>query len=441
MEPQIQYAETEDGVSIAYFAIGSGPPLIICPFGPFSHLQLELKMTQMREVNELLGRGRTLIRYDNRGFGLSDRETEDFSLDAYVRDLEAVVDDLDLEQIQLINTGFSGMVTIAYAARYPGLVSHLGLLGGFAWPGDFPWEPWESIWDLAAKDWPMACDATAALLWPADIAQEWAPILKEEVLPETYVSFWKQVRNWDVSNEVADVRAKTLVTSLSGRVHSRRQAQRTAAAIPGARLLPNELPAGGLTLENVADIDQFFPRVEGVQQDEEPPVTLPSGTAIILFADIANSTGLTEELGDAAFREKARSLDTALRDAISSAGGTAIEGKLLGDGVLATFNAAREAIACAAACHDAGGDVDLKLHVGIHAGDVIREDDNIFGGAVNVAARISDASEAGETLVSSTVRDLARTSAGVAFEDRGERELKGVSDAVRVWAVAHPSAP
>jgi class 3 adenylate cyclase len=54
---------------------------------------------------------------------------------------------------------------------------------------------------------------------------------------------------------------------------------------------------------------------------------------------------------------------------------------------------------------------------------------------VNVAARISDASEAGETLVSGTVRDLARTSAGVAFEDRGERDLKGVSDAVRVWAV------
>ena len=140
-------------------------------------------------------------------------------------------------------------------------------------------------------------------------------------------------------------------------------------------------------------------------------------------------------MGDAAFRDKARALDTALRDAISDAGGTAIEGKLLGDGVLAVFGAARQAIACSQACHVAGSDVGLALHVGIHAGDVIREDDNVFGGAVNVAARISDASEAGETLVSGTVRDLARTSAGVSFEDRGERELKGVSDPVRVWAV------
>ena len=77
----------------------------------------------------------------------------------------------------------------------------------------------------------------------------------------------------------------------------------------------------------------------------------------------------------------------------------------------------------------------LALHVGIHAGDVIREANNVFGGAVNVAARISDASEVGETLVSSTVRDLARTSAGVSFEDRGERNLKGVLDAVHVWSV------
>ena len=87
-----------------------------------------------------------------------------------------------------------------------------------------------------------------------------------------------------------------------------------------------------------------------------------------------------------------------------------------------------------------GSHTGLPLHVGIHAGDVIREDApdgraNVFGGAVNVAARISDASEAGETLVSTTVRELARTSAGVEFEDRGERHLKGVSEPVRVWAV------
>jgi class 3 adenylate cyclase len=66
---------------------------------------------------------------------------------------------------------------------------------------------------------------------------------------------------------------------------------------------------------------------------------------------------------------------------------------------------------------------------------VIREDNNVYGGAVNVAARISSLSAPGDVLVSETVRSLARTSAGVTFEDRGEQSLKGVCEPVRVWAV------
>jgi adenylate cyclase len=66
---------------------------------------------------------------------------------------------------------------------------------------------------------------------------------------------------------------------------------------------------------------------------------------------------------------------------------------------------------------------------------VIREENNVYGGAVNIASRISALSAPGEVLVSATVRDLARTSAGVTFEDRGEHSLKGIDDHVRVWAV------
>jgi len=182
-------------------------------------------------------------------------------------------------------------------------------------------------------------------------------------------------------------------------------------------------------------------------ESEVPSSTpeLPSGTAVILFADIADSTALTERLGDAAFRDKARELDGALREAISSNGGTAIEGKLLGDGVLATFGAAREAIEAGLAIQRMAGsgvkgqgsrlDDALLLHVGIHAGDVIREEGNVYGGAVNVASRIADAAAPGEVLVSDVVRSLARTSAGVSFEDRGERELKGVGEPMRLYGL------
>ena len=78
---------------------------------------------------------------------------------------------------------------------------------------------------------------------------------------------------------------------------------------------------------------------------------------------------------------------------------------------------------------------ELQLHVGIHAGDVIREDDNVYGGAVNIAARICGLCAPGEILVSDIVRGLARTSAGATFEDRGEHALKGIDDPVRVFAV------
>jgi adenylate cyclase len=117
-----------------------------------------------------------------------------------------------------------------------------------------------------------------------------------------------------------------------------------------------------------------------------------------------------------------------------------VEGPTLGDGVLAVFTSAREAIGAAVRCAKAGASAGMPLHVGIHAGDVMREKDpdgraNVYGGAVNIAARIAGASAAGEILVSDIVRGLARTSADVTFEDCGERELKGISDAQRLFAV------
>jgi adenylate cyclase len=160
-----------------------------------------------------------------------------------------------------------------------------------------------------------------------------------------------------------------------------------------------------------------------------------SSTAIILFADIADSTALTERLGDTAFRDKARALDDALRACVRDHGGAVIDAKTLGDGILATFGGASQAIAAALACSAAGDAQGLPLHLGLHAGDILRESDNVFGGAVNIAARISALSTAGEVLASATVRELGRTSAGVEFEDRGGQEMKGVGEPVRVYAV------
>src|SRR5207244_4272501 len=97
----------------------------------------------------------------------------------------------------------------------------------------------------------------------------------------------------------------------------------------------------------------------GVGDAPPAPELSSSGLTAILFADIVDSTALTERLGDAAFRAKARDLDGALRTVIREHAGTAIEGKLLGDGVLAVFSSARQAIEAALACTQAGAEASL----------------------------------------------------------------------------------
>jgi class 3 adenylate cyclase len=212
-------------------------------------------------------------------------------------------------------------------------------------------------------------------------------------------------------------------------------AQGLASGIPDARLA---LLEGASLFPWIGDMDAALAAMDeflGEGEEAKAAAQLPEGMAVILFTDIVGSTALTEQLGDSAFRAKARELDTSLRSVIREAGGAPVEGKVLGDGVMAVFTSAHQAIDCALRCNVAAQTTGLSLHLGIHAGDVIREGNTVYGGAVNIAARIAGASAAGELLVSDIVRGLARTSASVVFEDRGEQALKGVGEPQRLFAV------
>jgi len=133
MEPRIQYAKTADGVSIAFWTLGEGMPLVIMPPSVLaSHVQLEWQWPEWRRWYEGLARRRKVVRYDGRGGGLSDRDVADFSLEARVLDLEAVVDRLGLERFVLLAAGTVGPTAIAYAVRHPPRVSHLLLWCAYA---------------------------------------------------------------------------------------------------------------------------------------------------------------------------------------------------------------------------------------------------------------------------------------------------------------------
>jgi class 3 adenylate cyclase len=305
-----------------------------------------------------------------------------------------------------------------------------------------------ALLSLAAADWELYlhCSALTNFGW-TDIGRRVAERHVKEAKRGVWRRASEQMGKQDLTDVLPKIECPTLV--LQRRGHEGLSATRVpddqvaevAMAIPNARTA-HFRPDHAMLIAGSWDsclqvIEEFF---DGADETEpRGSDEIPSGTAIILFADIVDSTALTERLGDAAFREKARDLDGALRGVIRERGGRAIEGKLLGDGVLAVFTSAREAIEAALACGAAGADAGLPLHLGLHAGDVIREENNVYGGAVNIAARISGLSAPGEVLVSDIVRGLARTSAGVRFEDHGEQELKGVGEPVRVWAVREAS--
>lgn len=225
----------------------------------------------------------------------------------------------------------------------------------------------------------------------------------------------------------------------------------TLGPIGFAPLPEADVDVGGAVLHTAVldfgpeSVDGWLRRLIGVELgedlDAEDPVHggLPEGTVTILFADIADSTLLTERLGDEPFRSLARRLDSAVRSAIGETGGVPVEGRLLGDGLLAVFTSACQAIDGGVRARALSRDIGLELHLGLHAGDVVREGDNVFGGAVNLAARVAAMAPPGEILVSDTVRGLARTSSAVSFEERGAHRMKGIEEPQRLYAVVGAS--
>jgi class 3 adenylate cyclase len=411
-------------------------PLVHMPLA-FSHVQMEWRFAEYRHWYERLAEGRMLIRYDGRGNGLSQRDVSDYSLHALSLDLEAVVNRLDLERFALLGVGNYGPVAIAYAAHNPERVSHLVLWCSWARTLDTASPQFRGIRRLLDIDWELYTETVAhtVLGWSAgEPAHRQAALSRDSVTQQAAQAFFAANRDFDVIGLLPQVRSPTLVLH-RGTWLSVDVARNLAAQIGDARLVLLEGESGVPYLGDIeaalSAIDEFL----GEGEEMKAAAQLPEGMAVILFTDIADSTSLTERLGDSAFRAKARALDTSLRSVIHESGGTPVEGKVLGDGVMAVFTSARQAIECALRCNAATEGTGLQLHLGIHAGDVIREGNNVYGGAVNIAARIAGASAPGELLVSDIVRGLARTSANVVFKDRGEHELKGVEELQRLFAV------
>jgi class 3 adenylate cyclase/pimeloyl-ACP methyl ester carboxylesterase len=435
-EPHIQYCTSADGTRIAFVLSEEGrPPPVF--FINYVFLPIASQRFGVLLRTALMSE-RQWLRMDRRGIGHSQRDASDFSLDAQVADVLAVATRAGAPQFDLMGFGDGCWVAAAFAARHPHLVRRM-FLSTPTLPGTDSAR--QSIATMVTSSWTLGRGTIADVALggnaDADVRRGYIRFLAEATSPKTAASYLQA--DWDPRAELESVVAPTLVVATKRRLSAAYEgAQALAAAIPGARLVAQDASD---PFSAYYGSDDFLRIRDGHAAADDTPASAmqappaSSAMAVILFADIADSTALTERLGDAAFRERARTLDDALRTIVRDNGGTPIEGKLLGDGILATFPAASQAITAALAYEHSATSVDLGLHVGLHAGDVLREANNVFGGAVNIASRISALAPPGEVFVSRTVADLARTSAGVTFEDRGEHALKGIADPVRVFAV------
>ena len=442
MEPRIQYAKTEDGVSIAYWTLGEGVPLVCMPAGVFSHIQLEWQWPEFRNWFERLAEKMKLVRYDGRGTGLSERDVTDYSLDARVRDLEAVVARLGLDTFDLWGWGDSGPVAISYAARQPQRVSHLFLWCTYARTSDPAWA--KTLDDLILKDWEMTTEMVAhgVLGWAEkEEARRLAAFIRESVTPEAFVAGSRAADEFDVTDLLGSVRSPALVMHRRQlRLTEISSATDLASGIPDARLVILE---GETPMPFMEDTDAVLQTIDEFLGEGKEAETGAGGLSAdivhtILFTDVEGSTALTQRLGDAKARDLLREHERMVREALKAHGGSEV--KTLGDGFMASFSSATKALECAIAMQRAfaerneSAEEPILVRIGLNAGEPIAEDDDLFGTAVNEAARITATAKGGEILVSDVVRQLVKGK-DFLFSDVGERQLKGLDEPVRLFEV------
>ena len=443
MEPAVRYTTTSDGVAIAFAETGEGSPIVYMPSTPLSHVQLEWGIPRLRELyNRLTAAGHRLIRYDARGTGLSDREAPDWGLDARLLDLEAVVDALSLETAALFATGDTGMEAITWAASHPERVSHLMLWCSWARRADVSSIPTtRALRALLDEDWTVYTETTARVLvgWSNESdARDLAAFYRNCTSPEAVRATVPLVYEWDVTGLLPQIRCPTLIMQAGGLPYLPVDVGRTMArSIPGAHLVVldgvSPLPFANDTSALLRAITEFL---------GDAPVSALAGKAgdapvTILFTDMEGSTALTQRLGDARAQDVVRTHNRFVREALAAHGGREI--KHTGDGIMATFRSASQAIEGAIdiqrrihALAEEDPDSALRVRIGLNAGEPVAEEGDYFGTAVQVASRICATAEPGQILATGVVRDLV-AGKGFLFRDCGETIPRGFADAVRVF--------
>lgn len=452
MEQDIRFCKASDGVRIAYASSGEGYPLLFV-HGWASHLEWWAKMPRVEEfVFSKLATQFRFIRYDARGWGLSDRDVTDFSIESKLRDVEAVVENAGLDRFAVLGISEGGPTAITYAVRNPERVSHLILEGTFA-GGRTPRTPEEQEETMAmlmtikpgwGKDTPAFRQLWTARFMPEadmEMIRWFNELQRQSGKAETVMAVIGAIAQIDIRDLLPQVQMPTLVVHARGDLAVPFEGGREIASmIPNARFLPLESnnhlmlpgePANDVLAKAITD----FIGDPNADAKTKAAASAPSGLVTILFTDMVSSTALTQQLGDEGAQGLVRQHNTVVRDALKAHAGKEI--KHTGDGIMASFASARGAVDCAVAIQRAlaaAGD-SVRVRIGLNAGEPVAEEQDLYGTSVQLAARVCAEADAGEIMVSNVVRELA-AGKGFLFNDRGDHALKGFEDPVRLYEVS-----
>ncbi|MCA9831407.1 MAG: adenylate/guanylate cyclase domain-containing protein [Dehalococcoidia bacterium] len=434
-KPAVRYVRVPDGASIAYWDIGEGMPLVALHSGPHSHIGLEWGLDVAREAYERVAERYSVVRMDFRNSGLSTRGVAALGIEDYVSDLEAVLGQLPDVPVVLLGHGEKAQIALKYAVDNPARVHGIVLTQEvLSWrqlpPGEA--SAHTLIWPLVSEDWNLYTELAAVIgvgLRDHEMAARWADFMRAAMNEDDYRHAMAAISRVDALDLLPSIQCPVTILVGTGPAFNIRSAQEAASLLPNASVVMLE---GRITWWwEQAGVNAILRFMESLHDDKRRlGGPLAGSFQTILFTDLESSTALTQRLGDEGAQEVLRGHNATVRKALEAHAGREV--KHTGDGIMAAFPSAVRAVEAALQVQRelAGGEVRVRM--GLNAGEPIAEDDDLFGTAVQLAARICDRAEPGQVLVSRVVADFC-AGKRLQFSHHTDATLKGFAVPVALY--------
>jgi class 3 adenylate cyclase len=433
VQPLTKYAQSGD-LNIAYQVVGGGAFDLVFVMGWVSNIdEFWTDPPFARFLNKLASFSRLIV-FDKRGTGLSDRVDENHlpTLEQRMDDVRAVMDAAESRRAAMLGISEGGPMCALFAATYPERTAALMTFGSYARvlaTSDLPWgrsvEAHQAFLAQIRSGWgnsPVGLDVRMPSRKNDDAVREWwTRYLIRSATPKAALALVEMNSQIDVRRVLPTIRVPTLIMHRAGdRALPAEGSRYMATQIPEARYLEYEgddhLPWAGNTDAVLGDIEEFLTGARHVAEAERVLAT-------VMFVDIVRSTERIADLGDRRWRDLLEGFYAMVRRNVDRFRGREVD--TAGDGFFGTFDGPARAVRCAHGIRSDVSALGVEVRAGVHTGEVELMAGKVGGLAVHIGARVAAEAEAGEVIVSSTVRDLVAGS-GIRFEDRGRRPLKGV---------------